>query len=450
MKLLFPGDGRCGINIGSASIRVYSETQTANISGDFVGFAGCVMMRQRMNGQLSERPLAEIIQEISAKSQSGRLRVEHDRIKIAAYFDQGKFVYAACNLRDLRLRSYLLRAGLLTVQQLAIFADNASDLFLAEALCAKQLLTPAVLDQAHSKLVSDVVRLALSLKQGAWDFDSRSHLNGTVNLNVDIDVLLLEAAQRINPPETQTETTEADAETAETFLQQLRGADSYYDILGVAMEASPDQLKAAYYELARRYHPDRFRKLEPGLVARLESAFARITQAYDTLRDDSLRASYNTKLQARKKAPRAVDSTPQPSTPASEAASTAPVDTPLSAAERAANDFKEGYAALEQGQRKVAAGLFASAARLMPNEARYRAYYGHILATQENTRRTAEAELQAAIKLDPANAEYRVMLAQLFRDLGFIIRARGEAERALAADPNNRKARDLLQELKGV
>ena len=37
-----------------------------------------------------------------------------------------------------------------------------------------------------------------------------------------------------------------------------------------------------------------------------------------------------------------------------------------------------------------------------------------MLAAQENTRRAAEAELQAAIKLDPGNADYRVMLAQLF------------------------------------
>jgi DnaJ-domain-containing protein 1 len=421
------------------------------------------MMRERMNSQLSEQPLAEIIQEISAKSQSGRLRVEHDRIKIAAYFDQGKFVYAVCNMRDLRLRGYLLRAGLLTAQQLADFADNASDLFIAETLVAKRLLTPAVLEKAHTKLVSDVLRLALSLKQGAWDFDSRSRLNGTVNLNVDIDTLLLEAAQRMPAnaavaPEPQSAVPEADAEIAEAFLQRLRSADSYYDVLGVETEASPDQLKEAYYELARRYHPDRFRKTEPALLARMESAFARITQAYDTLRDESMRSSYNAKMRARQKAPqapRAVDFTPQPAAPTPEAtrtadADTAPVDTPLSAAERAANDFKEGYAALEQGQRKVAAGLFASAARLMPNEARYRAYYGHMLASQENTRRAAEAELQAAIKLDPKNAEYRVMLAQLFRDLGFTVRARGEAERALAADPNNRKARDLLRELKGV
>jgi len=412
------------------------------------------MMRQRMNGQLSEQPLAEIIQEILAKSQSGRLRLEHDRIKIAAYFDQGKFVYAACNLRDLRLRGYLLRAGLLTAQQLAVFADNASDLFLAETLSARGMLPPATLQQAHTKLVSDVLRVALSLKEGAWDFDSRSRLDGTVNLNVDMDALLLEATQRAPAdvaPESQPLSAEADAETAETFLQRLRGADSYYDILGVEIQASPETLKSAYYELARRYHPDRFRKMEPALIARMESAFARITQAYDTLRDDGQRASYNSKLKARKKAPQSVDSAPvTPKVETAPTADAAPADTPLSAAERAANDFKEGYAALEQGQRKVAAGLFASAARLMPNEARYRAYYGHILAGQENTRRAAEAELQAAIRLDQKNAEYRVMLAQLFRDLGFIVRARGEAERALAADPNNSKARDLLRELKGV
>jgi len=57
---------------------------------------------------------------------------------------------------------------------------------------------------------------------------------------------------------------------------------------------------------------------------------------------------------------------------------------------------------------------------------------------------------QAAIKLEPGNADYRVSLALLFRDLGFSVRAKGEAERAVAADPNNQKARDLLRELKGV
>ena len=41
------------------------------------------------------------------------------------------------------------------------------------------------------------------------------------------------------------------------------------------------------------------------------------------------------------------------------------------------------------------------------------------------------------------------MLAELYRDLGLKLRE-GEAERAVAADPNNRKARDLLKALKSV
>jgi Tfp pilus assembly protein PilF len=71
-----------------------------------------------------------------------------------------------------------------------------------------------------------------------------------------------------------------------------------------------------------------------------------------------------------------------------------------------------------------------------------------MLAEHESTRRAAETELQAAIKFDPNNAEYRVLLAELYRDLGLKLRAKGEAERAVAADPNNQKARDLLRALK--
>jgi tetratricopeptide (TPR) repeat protein len=120
----------------------------------------------------------------------------------------------------------------------------------------------------------------------------------------------------------------------------------------------------------------------------------------------------------------------------------------MSAAERAEIQFKEGLVALELGQRKVAIGLFASAASAAPAEHRYRARYGQLLAANENTRRVAETELLAAIKLDPNNAEYRVMLAELYRDLGLKLRAKGEAERAVAADPENRKAQDLLHALK--
>lgn len=408
------------------------------------------MMPHRMNGQLSHRSLAEVIREITAKSQSGRLRLERQRVQVAAYFYKGHFIYAACNVRTFRLREYLLKSGTLSLEQLARFDERVPDLELGRKLISEQLLTTERLEQVQSKQVSDILRLALLWTDGVSEFDQRSLLDETINLNVDLDALLVEAERRMSEEESQAAETDVTHEDVEAFLERLRRAESYYDVLGVESSADAAGLKSAYYDLARRYHPDRFRKTDPTLLTRMESAFARITQAYDTLRDDQLRANYNAKLQARRKAQKIVDATAKPAARDPEPVQATPDVPVIPAAERAENDFKEGLAALEQGQRSVAAGLFASAARLVPNDPRYRAFYGQLLATQENTRRAAEAELQAAIKLDPGNADYRVILAQLFRDLGFSIRAKGEAERAVAVDPNNRKARDLLRELKGV
>ena len=94
----------------------------------------------RMNGQLSEQPLVELIREISAKSLGGRLHLEHDRVKVVAYFDSGNFVYAASNLRTLRLREYLLKSNLVSEQDLTQFNDRVSDTDLVKVLCAQKLL----------------------------------------------------------------------------------------------------------------------------------------------------------------------------------------------------------------------------------------------------------------------------------------------------------------------
>jgi DnaJ-class molecular chaperone with C-terminal Zn finger domain len=496
-----------------------------------------------MKGLLSEQPFAELIREISAKSLGGRLRLEHERVKVVAYFDNGNCVYAASNVRTLRLRDYLQKSKLVADQDLKQFNDRVSDFDLLKVLCAQNLVSPSAAEQVQTKQVSDILRLSLLWTDGTWEFESKSRLNEQLNLKIDAGSLLLDAGRRLpakfaasrfsNPgelitplvdpsvhgnllpaegfllsrleqptvlkdlvavsglgeaetlriiyslclaglvkrehwqsafrdsqpspppppqpePEKEFEQPQADPNDVENFLARVKSAQTHYDVLGVAVNELSQNMKSVYYELARRYHPDRFRKADASLLARIESAFARVTQAYDTLRDDNLRATYNSKLAARKKAERLGESAPKATTPSRQPepvaeGSAGPV---ISVAERAEVQFKEGFAALELGQKKAAMGLFASAARAVPNEARYRAFYGHLLAGHESTQRAAEAELQAAIKLDPANAEYRVMLAELYRDLGLKLRAKGEAERAVAADPNNPKARDLLRALK--
>jgi curved DNA-binding protein CbpA len=502
-----------------------------------------------MNGQLSEQPLAELIREISSKSLSGRLRLEHERVQVVAYFEQGKFLYAASNLRTLRIREYLKKAEAVSDQDLAQFNERISDTDLIKVLCAQKLLSLAVAEQLQTRQVGDVLRLALLWTDGAWDFESRSRLGEQFNPNIDIDALLLEAARRLPkgfaasrfdntdeiitpvaeplvnenllpaevfllsrvdrptsvrelvavsglghdetlghvyalalagllkrdgwrsvfsgkqpsplpapkkvapapPPPVEREAThETDPQDLERFLVRVKNARTHYEVMGVERDAAASDLKAVYYQLARHYHPDRFRKSDASLLPRIEAAFARITQAYDTLRDEQLRASYNAKLEARRKADQIVESAPKATAPIPqpETITEGAAEPVASTAERAAAQYKEGLAALELKQTKVALALFASASRAVPNEPRYRASYGQLLASNETTRRAAEAELSAAIKLDPKNAEYRMLLAELYRDLGLKLRAKGEAERAVAADPNNSKARDLLRTLK--
>jgi molecular chaperone DnaJ len=62
----------------------------------------------------------------------------------------------------------------------------------------------------------------------------------------------------------------------------------YYATLGVARDASGDDLKRAYRKLAMQYHPDR----NPG-DAQAEGRFKELNEAYDVLKDDQKRAAYD-------------------------------------------------------------------------------------------------------------------------------------------------------------
>jgi curved DNA-binding protein len=62
----------------------------------------------------------------------------------------------------------------------------------------------------------------------------------------------------------------------------------YYEILGVARDATPDAIKKAYRGLARKYHPD----VNPGDKS-AEGRFKEVQSAYDILSDQQKRALYD-------------------------------------------------------------------------------------------------------------------------------------------------------------
>ena len=60
---------------------------------------------------------------------------------------------------------------------------------------------------------------------------------------------------------------------------------NYYDILGVNKNASQDEIKKAYRNLSKKYHPDR--------NGGDDSKFKEINEAYDTLGDETKRRQYD-------------------------------------------------------------------------------------------------------------------------------------------------------------
>lgn len=62
----------------------------------------------------------------------------------------------------------------------------------------------------------------------------------------------------------------------------------YYEVLGVAKNASADDLKKAYRKLAKQYHPD----VNPGDAA-AEAKFKEVNEAYEILNDPARRQRYD-------------------------------------------------------------------------------------------------------------------------------------------------------------
>jgi len=80
------------------------------------------------------------------------------------------------------------------------------------------------------------------------------------------------------------------------LARALPGLD-YFEILGVSRGATPDEVRDAFFERSKTFHPDRYFKKELGpYAALLTEIYKRIVAAHDVLRDAKLRSSYQRTL----------------------------------------------------------------------------------------------------------------------------------------------------------
>lgn len=87
-------------------------------------------------------------------------------------------------------------------------------------------------------------------------------------------------------------------------LMYERVGRTHYEVLGVEPDANRPAVRSAYFNLAKRFHPDVYWDRDLGLYRpRIEEIFRAITVAFETLCDDHRRADYDRVLVALKAPP---------------------------------------------------------------------------------------------------------------------------------------------------
>jgi hypothetical protein len=237
------------------------------------------------------------------------------------------------------------------------------------------------------------------------------------------------------------------AETRETealIKQKLLDArGDHFQLLGVPMTATPDQVRTAYFNLARKLHPDRLSSL--GITDENRDAqrlFAQINTAFAVLNDPKQREQYQSVFaRGGEDAVRAQD---------------AQAEELAARVMRAEEAFKQGEMALRRGALDQAVQAFGEAAELQPKEAEYQAMFAWAKfaaapdknAVANDTRKA----LQRAVEADSASPTARFYLGRVERMLGREREALGHFQAVLMIKPNHAEAaseaRVLEQRLK--
>jgi curved DNA-binding protein CbpA len=259
------------------------------------------------------------------------------------------------------------------------------------------------------------------------------------------------------PPEAASQ--EVSRRELDSLFARLESAQSYYEVLDLGRAADAVEIKRVYYAHARKFHPDRFRHHgDPELHARVEAAFARIAQAYETLRTPNLRVAYDGKLDTLRRmgGVQSGDAGTRPlvDPPTNNSHPAGSRSTGINAGEAGRNEaeasFARGLEAMNNGNFAFAAAAFSEAVKLAPKEARFRAYYGRALGARLQTRRQAEAEILSAIAMEKNNPLFHIMLAEVYQSVNLYRRALTSVETALSLDPKSELANEMKNRLRDL
>ena len=220
---------------------------------------------------------------------------------------------------------------------------------------------------------------------------------------------------------------------------------THFEVLGLTPKATENDVKEAYFRLARRFHPDVHH--DPALAdlrEKIEAIFVRLGESYDVLRNPRLRTKYEAHI-----APPPAVSAPAPAPPVKAAvASPSPAPAPVAAA-AAGHDPYEAARQIKRGAKLLSSEMYWDAIQVLEpallhaegkalQEGRVllaRAYMKNV-----NWRRQGEELLQQVVKDNASHVEAHVLLGRLYKEQGLKARATHMLRRAVELAPDHEEA----------
>src|SRR5665647_649358 len=286
-----------------------------------------------------------------------------------------------------------------------------------------------ILDKVNGKDAAEVILRTLTMPaEQYWKSLYLFYCLGVVDL--EGDETAPEAAPdiktRLRPASESHEDVPRQIAEVLTFRDTLPSM-TLYQILDIPRTATDEDVKKAYFQMARRFHPDRFdRQIAAEFKAQIDEVFDGITNAYRVLSNKDSRRVYDAKSGQ------------------------------VSTQEDAQDTFKKADTKFRQGKTLHAQGRYDEAIAYLEEAVRMRrdkADYYLLLAMCESKMppyvKKAEQDFLKAIQLEPWNPEGYVGLGLLYKAEGLNTKAIKQLEKALEAEPTHPTAREALEELTG-
>jgi curved DNA-binding protein CbpA len=217
---------------------------------------------------------------------------------------------------------------------------------------------------------------------------------------------------------------------AERLLLLDQGVD-HFQLLGIAADASPEDVREAYFALARQLHPDRLAALGIDDGTRdAQRLFAQVNTAFAILSDRARRDEYVAVLRRGGEAALRADQ-----------ARAEAMTKRIIEGEAA---FQRGEAALRAGQLELAVAELGRAVELNPDEADYRAALAWARFCAAPDKQVVEAPIRAALEqaiaASPNAISARFLLGRVERILGRDAAALRHFQDVLRRAPHHQEA----------